>query len=241
MANSIVHLGSFSFSAHDQTWRISFNKNPSEKKIDIIVERWKEDQFQRYQTLDETSMTINDNERSICALLTAYPEDEQKRIIKQIATQQRHIIFEFVPNQDRIQTIWVDAGVGDYQYTYGAGSEPNRRIDFFPTVDQKGVFAKVSAFAIANWVEISRVYPENISIDMMSTTDKMQALMKARETNSYVDYQSSRKLSSFSLDEQMQYIQALEPKGPWRIEITNDIGANPQYENVIHLKLFNPS
>lgn len=131
--------------------------------------------------------------------------------------------------------------LGKYSYTYGAGREPNREINFQRDGDEpKSIKAVISAQFNGRWSVISELCGSKINVEMMSTTDKMQALLARRKG---IDYTRKPDISIAELpgEKQEEILNSLEPKGHWRIAITNGFGGNPRFEKVEQLSLFNPA
>lgn len=125
-----------------------------------------------------------------------------------------------------------------YFYFYGSGTDPNRKIDFF--FDEGNIRAEVSAFREGVWTPPIAVVPgDRIIVEMQSTSEKVQAIMKARNTGTSPKF-DNQPITSIK-NPQTQILSRLAPKGPWRIEIENDVGGPDGYEKVLTLQLFNPS
>jgi hypothetical protein len=122
-----------------------------------------------------------------------------------------------------------------YRYYYGAGTEPNRLIEFTRKASKpQSISAIVKAGTLDNNVIISKI--TEIDVEMLSTSEKTKALMTGQSVNV-----PDKPLSELSLEQQNNILSNLEPRGSWRISITNGIGDNPTYEKVVHLSLFNPA
>ena len=129
-----------------------------------------------------------------------------------------------------------------YNYTYGAGSRPNRRIDFLREDLKNGgtIYARVIARIPGGEKEISKINGSQINVEMMTSTEKVKVLMDQRNgipTKRTPD----KKLSELSIIKQGEILSELEPDGHWIIEITNGFGRDPKFEYVDRLNLFNPS
>ena len=128
-----------------------------------------------------------------------------------------------------------------YKYTYGAGSQPNRQIDFVETKDsQNGIQAIVKACTEGVWTDISCLSGQEINVEMMSTSDKVRAFQQERAGGGTWKT-PDRTLAQMETQQQQAILSQLEPIGPWRIEITNGFGSDPRIEKVVHLNLFNSS
>lgn len=124
-----------------------------------------------------------------------------------------------------------------YRYYYGAGTEPNRLIEFIRKASKpQSISAIVKAGTLDNNVIISKINGIEIDVEMLSTSEKMKALMAGQSVNVH-----DKPLSQLSIEEQNNILRNLEPRGSWRISITNGIGDNPTYEKVVHLSLFDPA
>ncbi len=134
--------------------------------------------------------------------------------------------------------------LGTCNYTYGSGSVPNREIRFSRTVahDPKTIHAKVYAHSNSKEkpVKISELAGHLINVQMANTSEKAKAFQARRIGHPY-SLHSDRKLSEMEDDVQKAILKFLEPDGNWRIEITNDIGRDPRFEQIVDLNIFNPS
>ena len=136
--------------------------------------------------------------------------------------------------------------IGQYRYFYGAGgSLPNRSITFLRDGENpETIRGEVTAYSknTKDYTDrISTVDGKNISVEMKSTSQKMEELIKSRSDTKFKLEYPEKNLSDLSGKEQNNLIESFEPNGNWRVEITNDIDRNSRYEKVVHLCLFNPS
>ncbi len=130
--------------------------------------------------------------------------------------------------------------ISEYYYFYGSGTEPNRKIEFFSD-PKKGIFAKVKAFkGDGNWTDVSDVSGEKIVVEMESISDKVDAIMKARERKESPIF-NNKSMSELSPETRRRIIDGLQPKGSWRITITNEVGGSEGNGKVESLHIFNPS
>lgn len=130
--------------------------------------------------------------------------------------------------------------LGRYEYMYGAGSKPNRRIEFFHDTKNPSIRAVVQACNSGQWQTISELGGEDINVEMNSVSEKIKYLLdkKSGFTSTLKPDQTLEKCPP-SLQEKI--LSSLEPDGPWRIEVMNGFGDDPKFEKVIALTLFNPS
>src|ERR1700676_1561586 len=136
-------------------------------------------------------------------------------------------------------------GIISYKYTYGAGNAPNRVIQFQRENESepKTVFATIYALSAkipAGKRKISEILGNQINVEGMTTTQKMENLRAERLGQTYVEI-PDKKLSELTAAEQVDRLSHLEPKGLWRISIINDIGDTPFFEKVRSIVLFNPT
>jgi hypothetical protein len=125
-----------------------------------------------------------------------------------------------------------------YKYCYGSGSEANRRIVFERSDEGKNdVTAIVHALMGGEWREISRFPASEINIEFATTSQKIERYCAERSGQS-MNVDGDKKLSEITPDQQDDILKAFNPKGPWRIEITNDISDDPRFEKVVRLNLF---
>ncbi|NGX53045.1 MAG: hypothetical protein KR126chlam5_01352 [Candidatus Anoxychlamydiales bacterium] len=146
--------------------------------------------------------------------------------------------------------------LGQYYYSRGLSNSPDRKLEFYRSSnDPKTFFVKVYAReniakSDRKWVEFERVSSDKITVEMISTSEKIKDLQTRRidpehafnaEHSDSFGYQNDKKMSELSVDIQNKIIAKLEPEGSWRIEITNesntDIGAT--YEKVDSLNFLN--
>ena len=129
--------------------------------------------------------------------------------------------------------------IATYNYRYGGGAEPNRHITFFRSIgtDPKTIKASVEALISGNNQPISCLSGDQITVEMMSTSEKVQAL-KLRRDGIEALQKPDQPLSDLSIDKQNAILEGLTPNGPWRLGISNAIGEN-RLEKVVHLTLFN--
>lgn len=132
--------------------------------------------------------------------------------------------------------------IATYKYFYGSGTEPNREILFLRKNDSESesIYALVRAYSSGEWKKISEVAGGQINVDMMTTSEKVNALLAERQGAS-PQRNPAQKLSDLSFDIQKEILGNLEPKGAWRIEVTNHFGEDPRFEKVVQLNLFNPT
>ncbi len=133
--------------------------------------------------------------------------------------------------------------VTKYNYTFGAGSEPNRCIIFTRSDenDAGSIQAEVFTTAEGNSISISKLSGSAINVEMMTNSDKIMGFQKRRR-GEMVTFIPDKKLSELTKDKQQEILKNLQPKGGWRIEVTNNIGQkDPRFEQVVHLALFNPT
>lgn len=143
-----------------------------------------------------------------------------------------------------LTTIPSEHQVGQYCYYYGPGSEPNRRIVFYENGSdpQKSVTASVFAVVPGGFREISALSADKMTVDMLSTSKKMEALIKARAgiATSIAEPQE-KPLASLPTQDQETIIRGLQPKGTWRIELTNGFGSVPRFEKIESIHFYDPS
>jgi hypothetical protein len=131
------------------------------------------------------------------------------------------------------------------QYNYytrgGAGTGPNRRIDFkrqdsIPT----SVFAEVYAITPEGDQLVSKLSGSQINVEMMTISDKLAAL-KLKQKGETVPTIPDQSLDTLSLEKQDMLFSTLEPKGRWKVEVSNQLYPVSTFEKVSKLSFFNPS
>ncbi len=129
--------------------------------------------------------------------------------------------------------------IGCYQYVYGAGNAPNRKIDFYG--DGNRIWAEVSGKREGNWHEIGRINETQMTKEGASTTEKVRIMMEARKENKSPHYPKDQTFANIHYKQRVDVIDNLQPTGKYRITITNNIGSNPYFEMVEHLSFFDPT
>lgn len=134
------------------------------------------------------------------------------------------------------------APLAQYPYNYGAGEDYNRRVDFYRgnSQDPQSIRAQIMALLHGKWVPLNEVPGSHVSVEMISTTGKMQAMIQARAAMTSPQYPPNQTLSSLTLAAQNGVLQQLDRKNGRRIEIENDVGGPNGLERVVHLHIFDP-
>lgn len=131
--------------------------------------------------------------------------------------------------------------INSYYYVYGAGAEANRRIDFIRNSEKDStLLGRVSANVLGKWIPTSTVTNSEMSIDLLSTSEKMKRIMMARQEKTSPRFETAS-MNTLPIEKQEGILKNLEPNGPLRITITNDVGGPKGLEKVVHLSIFNPS
>ncbi len=126
-----------------------------------------------------------------------------------------------------------------YEYTYGAGSSPNRRVEFY---EQDGTFtAVIFGKRMGEWIEITRLAEKSMFQEQMSTSQKIAKMNEARGSGASPNYPPDRSFSNISREDKLLLLNSLSPDGSWSIMITNSLGGNPRFEVATHLHFFDPS
>lgn len=128
--------------------------------------------------------------------------------------------------------------LGSYLYGYGAGSSPNRKIDFF--TDEEKISAEVQAQVEGAWTKICDVCEDAMSVEGASTSKKVEIMREARRLGQTTEYPPDQDFSELPHETKAGIIKSLDPKGFWRISITNDIGDNPRFEKVVRIHFYDP-
>lgn len=130
-----------------------------------------------------------------------------------------------------------------YSYFYGAGTKPNREIQFFRGDSGKpeSIYAVVKGLRNGVWNDISKLDQSQIDFEMMSTSDKIKGLFEARKQGTSFEFLRNKYFFELPTEEQDRVLHLLDPEGPYRIEITNGYGEDPRFEKVVKLTIFNPS
>ena len=126
-----------------------------------------------------------------------------------------------------------------YQYTYGAGSSPNRELVFCK--DRGRVIGLIRGKVNNSWEKIGEILESNMTLETASTTEKMRIMMAARDCFATPMYPQDQQFDQIAFDKKVDVITKLQPDGPYRITITNNIGTNPRFEMVERLTFFDPS
>ncbi|NGX42460.1 MAG: hypothetical protein K940chlam7_00740 [Chlamydiae bacterium] len=126
--------------------------------------------------------------------------------------------------------------IGEYEYYYGGGSKPNRKIEFFREEGSNTITARVRAVTPKGLKDISNLDGSNIEVDQMSTSEKTKKLMAGEDF-----FPPTDKLSELGKEKQDVILGALAPIGNWKIEVINGFGTNSEFEKVTRLKITNAS
>lgn len=108
------------------------------------------------------------------------------------------------------------AGFGVYNYTYGAGSQENRQIQFSMTT--RGTFQAQVYILLPTGnlgAPLSIIQGDHINIEMENTTQKAHLLATGQKASTH------QLLSSFSGAQQNAIIGSLAPLGSRRIAVRN--------------------
>lgn len=129
-----------------------------------------------------------------------------------------------------------------YYYTYGSGSERNRKIVFLRDEDGR-LQARVEALAGNIFHHISTISAENIRVELLSTSQKMARMMAKRKGDVLTDVQEETTLDEICPAGQTILLSSLKDVGPWKIEVvmTPQSSIDPKFEGVQYLSIFNPS
>ena len=121
--------------------------------------------------------------------------------------------------------------IGICNYTYEAGSEPNRQIQFARSGTT--LLTKIYVLKAGKAGEcVSSLSAEQVSVEMESTTTKANAIATGRVL------QPDKLLSEFSLYAQSALISALKSRS---IAVSNDPSDQGGLETVTRLTIFDPS
>lgn len=132
--------------------------------------------------------------------------------------------------------------LGRYKYCYGTANQANREMRFLRYPNGRIQASIYALFTPLGSKEISTVSDDQMIVEMKTTSEKMANLMALRRKDAALfPGPLEKSLSSLSAKEQEKIIAELEPKGQWRIEITNGFGEDPRFESVASLSFFNPS
>lgn len=130
--------------------------------------------------------------------------------------------------------------IGTHNYTYGAGNQPNRQIQFSRTgVEPATIQAQV--FVLAGGLigtQTSTVPGTQINVEMEGTTQKMQRMMQARAQFQDFNPLPDQLLSNLTLAQQNGIMQSLANRS---VEVANVPGVPGGQETVSSLKIVNPT
>ncbi len=127
------------------------------------------------------------------------------------------------------------AGVGTYNYTYGAGSQENRQIQFSRPAGG-GLQARVYILNPAGNLGalLSTIPGTQISVEIENTTQKAHLLTTGQKASAH------QTLSALSVTTQNAIIGSLAPLGSRRIEVRNT-PIVPGNETPTNLHIFDPT
>ena len=132
------------------------------------------------------------------------------------------------------------AVIGTYNYTYGDVDQPNRQIQFSRTDLEAGTIqAQVFVLNAGVVGNITSTVPGNqIDVEMQSTSQKANAMMLARQTNTDFAPIPDQKLSNLTVFQQNALIGSL---GTRHISVSNAPGRPGGLELVTSLTISDPS
>ncbi len=127
------------------------------------------------------------------------------------------------------------AGVGTYNYTYGAGSQENRQIQFSTTAGggfQAQVYILLPTGNLG--ALLSTILGNQISVEKESTTEKAHLIATGQKASAH------QLLSALAVTQQNAIIGSLTPLGSRRIEVRNT-PIVPGNETPTSLHIFDPT
>lgn len=127
--------------------------------------------------------------------------------------------------------------VKSYLYYYGAGTEPNRRVEFYRP-DPSSLEARVDALRNGQWIQTSVLKPGEIEVELATVEMRIEQVKERYIEKSKKEYESPR-MSEYTVDKQDEILNNLEPNGPYRLEIENAPGGPEGLEKVVSIQIFN--
>lgn len=109
-----------------------------------------------------------------------------------------------------------------YQWLEGAGTKPNRKIDFLKPEDGNPhhIAASISSRAGGKWKPLIGIKAPDIEVELMSSQDKLDQLNQQIQSGKEIQISDPiKKFSEMTEEEQKSILDNLEPEGPWRIEV----------------------
>lgn len=133
--------------------------------------------------------------------------------------------------------------ISAYQYTYGAGKEYNRTIEFFRKEqdDPTSLIAVIKGKCGGEWKEGTVLHAGKIEVELFSTTQKVEQMMKARQEGKDMPEFTKQPISQLSVQQQDTILSSLQPVGSRRITICNEPGGLNGLESVVAMTVFDPS
>lgn len=132
--------------------------------------------------------------------------------------------------------------IGIYRYGYGNVSKANREIEFI-RISGNNIEAKIYVYDPIKGKNknalVSTVRGDCIFVEKESTSEKVKSLYSAKSALNNLGINKTDLIVNLDAKKQDENIQKLEPNGPKRIEIINDIGG--KYERVARITIFDPS
>lgn len=127
-----------------------------------------------------------------------------------------------------------------YEYTYGAGSDINRRVYFIrPHAGSEVVSVLVLGLFHGQWVALEKLDGNRVTVEMESTTNKFSRMLSQRSGKKVSPPEPDCKLSALPISQQEDVLKELEQRVR-RMEILNCPGGNYGMEKVEFLKIFDP-
>lgn len=121
---------------------------------------------------------------------------------------------------------------------YGAGNAPNRKIEFYGDGNQiwRDFFGKRSGI----WQKIVKIDETQMNKEMASTKEKVRIMVEAKKKGVRAEYPADQDFNILHYEEKVRIISNLQPTGNYHICISNEIGSNPFFEEVVRLSFFDP-
>ena len=132
--------------------------------------------------------------------------------------------------------------IAHYFYTYGAGQDLNRRVEFFRKKedDPTTLTARFKGDLKGTWKVTTELQAPHIEVEMENTTQKMRNLMAAKEKGFTTTVQK-KTIDQIEPKTQDAILQSLVPRGSRKLEIENDVGGLNGFERVKAITIFDPT
>lgn len=125
-----------------------------------------------------------------------------------------------------------------YEYVYGPGNTPNRKIEFYG--DGTKIWGCVFGKGQRSWQKIGSVTEDDMIKEGMSGADKIAIMLAARKIQAHAKYPLDESFNDIPYAQKISVINNLAPQGNYRIMMHTSIDSNPFFEQINKITFFSP-